>query len=274
MSITGAEETRRDRVALARRAGVARISGVSVIAGVLVAYAAFALLVGIGTAVVGALGVDADLTDREWRRVGTGAGITGGVLLFASYFFGGYVAGRMARRAGPTNGLAVFFGGLLVAGTTVAVVEAAAASEAAITRLKEALESFGAPASGAQWGDIGSVAGIAALVGMLFGGLLGGAIGDRWHTKLTRSAMEVDIRERPVQRQPIEEGTPIGQDEAKAGEGSGEVIRSNEAPPTGDALESRTKQDLYHRAQDAEVQGRSQMTKDELIDALHEVEDK
>ena|SRR5437588_193913 len=34
------------------------------------------------------------------------------------------------------------------------------------------------------------------------------------------------------------------------------------------ALDSLTKEELYHRAQKAEISGRSEMTKDQLIDAL------
>jgi hypothetical protein len=62
---TRARETRKDRLALARWAGMGRMSGLGVIAGVLVAYAAFAVLVGVTTALVQALGIDVDLTDRE-----------------------------------------------------------------------------------------------------------------------------------------------------------------------------------------------------------------
>jgi hypothetical protein len=71
---------------------------------VLVSYGAFAVLVGAATAVVAALGIDADLTDRGWRNAGNGVGIIAGILLFLAYLFGGYVSGRMARRAGLING--------------------------------------------------------------------------------------------------------------------------------------------------------------------------
>lgn len=75
-----ARETRKERLALARWAGMGSVSGLGVTAGVLVAYAAFAVLVGVTTAIVQVLGIDVDLTDQEWRQTGTGAGIAAGVL--------------------------------------------------------------------------------------------------------------------------------------------------------------------------------------------------
>ena len=40
--------------------------------------------------------------------MGKGSAVTVTVVAFVAYLFGGYVAGRMARRAGLVNGLAVF----------------------------------------------------------------------------------------------------------------------------------------------------------------------
>jgi hypothetical protein len=191
---TGIRETPRDRLAWAKRAGVGRVSAVAVIAGVLVSYGAFAVLVGAATAVVAALGIDADLTEREWRNAGNGAGIVAGILLFLAYLFGGYVSGRMARRAGLINGLFVFIGGLAVAAATVGIVQAAGESGEAMARLRESLANFGVPTSGSQWGAVGTVAGMAALAGMLLGAVLGGTLGERWHAKMARAALDTEVR--------------------------------------------------------------------------------
>ena len=178
-------ETSGDRASLAREAGVGKLSPVSVLAGVLVAYGAFAVLAALVGAAAAVLGLDNDLSSNDWARLGTGSAIATAVVLLLAYLFGGYVAGRMARRAGLLNGLAVF----LVAIVLIAVVGAITASLADAETIRGNLRSLGVPASGAEWGDIGTLAGIASLVAMLAGALLGGVLGERWHSKLTRRAV-------------------------------------------------------------------------------------
>jgi hypothetical protein len=56
-----------------------------------------------------------------------------------------------------------------------------------------------------------------------------------------------------------------------AGRGrTGDRTGSPDAPSVPHRLEDRTKEQLYSRAQDLEIEGRSQMTKDELIQAIRE----
>jgi hypothetical protein len=73
-----------------------------------------------------AIGLNTDLNRIDWATLGLGSAIAVAVVLLVAYLFGGYVAGRMARRAGLLNGLAV----LLLAVMLVAVVGAIAASQA------------------------------------------------------------------------------------------------------------------------------------------------
>src|ERR671911_2787827 len=101
-----AYESPRDRKRLARQAGLGRLSFNSVLAGVLVAYGAFAVLAALVGAVAVAIGVDAELASNDWTTFGMGSAVTATVVAFVAYLFGGYVAGRMARRAGLVNGLA------------------------------------------------------------------------------------------------------------------------------------------------------------------------
>jgi 4-amino-4-deoxy-L-arabinose transferase-like glycosyltransferase len=177
-------ETRRDRAALTREAGIGRLSFISVLAGVLVAYGAFAVLAALAGAAAAAIGLNTDLSANSWAELGVGSAIVAAVVLLLAYLFGGYVAGRMARRAGLLHGLAVFILALVI----VAVIAAIAASQADASAIRDNLRSLGIPTTGTEWGDVGTLAGIGSLAAMLIGALVGGLLGERWHTKLTRRA--------------------------------------------------------------------------------------
>ena len=174
----------RDRKRLARQAGLGRLSFISLLAGVLVAYGAFALLAALVGAVAVAVGVDAELASNDWTTFGMGSAVTATVVAFVAYLFGGYVAGRMARRAGLVNGLAVF----ALAVVLVVVVGAIVASQTDTEAVQANLRSLGLPITATEWARIGTVAGIGTLVGMLVGAGIGGVVGERWHSELTRWA--------------------------------------------------------------------------------------
>jgi hypothetical protein len=178
------DESPRDRRRLARQAGLGRVSFISVLAGVLVAYGAFAVLAALVGAVAVAIGLDAELARNDWDTVGMGSAVTVTVVAFVAYWFGGYVAGRMARRAGLVNGLAVFALAVLL----VVAVGAIAASQADSEAIQANLRSLGLPTTGAEWAKIGTAAGIGTLVGMLLGAGIGGVVGERWHSELVRWA--------------------------------------------------------------------------------------
>jgi hypothetical protein len=111
-TITG--ESNKDRARLAREAGIGKLSLLAILAGAVTAFGSFAILLALVSAIAGAVGANTDLGTLDWREVGVGAGITVAVALLLAYLFGGYVAGRMARRAGWLNGLAVFVLAILV----------------------------------------------------------------------------------------------------------------------------------------------------------------
>jgi hypothetical protein len=183
-------ENRRDRMEMAHEAGYPKISFVSVLAGVLVAYGAFAIVAGITGAVLNGLGVNTDaLSDNDWRQLGIGTGIAVGLSLFLSYLFGGYVAGRMARRGGAMNGLLVFVVGILLAIGVGAAIGTQADGDALLSNLR----SIGVPTSGEEYSAIGTIAGIAALAAMLLGSILGGVLGERWHGKLLTRALDPTV---------------------------------------------------------------------------------
>jgi hypothetical protein len=177
-------ESPRDRKRLARQAGLGRLSFISVLAGVLVAYGAFAVLAALVGAVAVAIGLDAELASNDWDTFGIGSAVAVAVVAFVAYWFGGYVAGRMARRAGLVNGLAVFALALVL----VVVVGAIAASQADTEAIQANLRSLGLPTTGGEWAGVGTVAGIGTLVGMLLGAGIGGVVGERWHSELAQWA--------------------------------------------------------------------------------------
>jgi uncharacterized membrane protein len=181
-------ETRRDRAALTRQAGIGKLSLISVLAGVLVAYGAFTVLAALAGAAAAAIGLDTDLSSNNWTELGVGSAIVAAVVLLLAYLFGGYVAGRMARRAGLLHGLSVFILALVI----VALIAAIAAAQTDTGAIRDNLRSLGIPTTGAEWGDVGTLAGIGSLVAMLLGAVLGGLLGERWHTKLTRRAASPD----------------------------------------------------------------------------------
>jgi MFS family permease len=114
MSAAGPIETGRDRAALTRQAGIGKLSFISVLAGVLVAYGAFAVLAALAGVAAAAIGLNTDLSANNWAELGVGSAIAAAVVLLLAYLFGGYVAGRMARRAGLLHGLGVFILALVI----------------------------------------------------------------------------------------------------------------------------------------------------------------
>ena len=113
------------------------------------------------------------------------------VLIFLTYFFGGYVAGRLARFDGGRNGamvlawtfivvliltlVAVVFRGFLPDGIAAGVVNLAQATASTLSDL-----------SGA--GVAGIVAASGAVLVALLGGFFGGRLGSRYHTEIDRAS--------------------------------------------------------------------------------------
>src|SRR5215203_5500415 len=155
----------------------------------------FAIVLGtIFSAVVGIVLVPFGITPHlSGGQIGASV-ITGlallGVLIFLTFFFGGYVAGRLARFDGGRNGAMV-----LVWMFIVVVILALAAAifsgflpagmAEGITNLVDRSVSTAGNLAGA--GVAGLVAGAAALLLALLGGSLGGRMGSRYHTEIDRA---------------------------------------------------------------------------------------
>ncbi|GAB3668217.1 hypothetical protein GCM10027596_38550 [Nocardioides korecus] len=108
------------------------------------------------------------------------------VVVFVSYYSGGYVAGRMARFDGARQGLAVF-GWAVVAAIVVAVLGAIGGAKFDVLNN---LNSF--PRIPSSFGDL-TLAAVVALVGVvvvaLVGAVLGGLAGMAFHRRVDRTVL-------------------------------------------------------------------------------------
>lgn len=181
-------ETGRDRKALVADAGYKQLSLTSAFAGLLTAYGMFAVLAGVAIGIIQATNTDIDISS-QWRDLGMAGGLVVAGLLFLAYLFGGYVAGRMARRSGAMHGVAVFVLGVLVVAGAAALIRALGGADVATDNLRD----LGVPTTADEWGDIATIAGIASLAAMLVGALLGGVLGERWHAKLLNRALDPQL---------------------------------------------------------------------------------
>ncbi|HEY3096942.1 MAG TPA: hypothetical protein VGK05_08890 [Acidimicrobiia bacterium] len=180
----------RDRVDLVREAGWRQVSWPSVFAGLLTAIGTFTLCVGVAAAVIHPLGIALDdLTAGDWKRLGLIAGMAAAAALLGAFAFGGYVAGRMARRGGLRHGMLVFLVGAVVLATATGIAH----FEDALSAVRERVESLGAPTGDSAWGGILLLTAVVALAGTLLGSLLGAVRGERWHQRLVSRAADPKV---------------------------------------------------------------------------------
>ena len=162
--------------------------------GVVVAFGAMVLMGALIGAALAALGtLEAEVGSSDALRAGIGAGIAFVVAQFLSYLWGGYTAGRMGRGAGVANGLFVALVALLIG--FLAWGAAGALGADVNLNLPFAESRLGIESD--RLIDWGLGIGIASLVAMLAGAVLGGLLGQRWHTKLERRTLqdhEIDLR--------------------------------------------------------------------------------
>jgi hypothetical protein len=190
-------ERARDRKALVAAAGLPTTSWLSVLAGTLTAIGAVALLLA-ALAGIGELFdfSTSDLNGGNWDDIGLAGAIAFAVVTLVGYLFGGYVAGRMARRAGLRHGVLVFVLGLLLTLGAAGIASAISDRDAAADRLRDQ----GVPTDADDWSGLGVVAGLATLGAMLVGSVLGGTRGERWHGRLVTRAADPSVRSRDEQR--------------------------------------------------------------------------
>ena len=114
------------------------------------------------------------------QTVGLAGAITLLVILFVSYYCGGYVAGRMARFNGFRQGLAVWLWGIAMALFVAALAAVAGSQYNVLARLN--LPRI--PVDEGQVTTVGLIAIGAAVLTSMFGALLGGLAGMHFHRKV------------------------------------------------------------------------------------------
>ncbi|MFC5931230.1 hypothetical protein D6T64_05875 [Cryobacterium melibiosiphilum] len=128
----------------------------------------------------------ADAAADNAATVGLVGAIALAVVIFVSYFCGGYVAGRMARFSGAKQGVAVWLWAVIVA-VILAIVGAIAGSQ--FTVLAD-LNTF--PRIPINEGDLAAGSIITAIVIALVslgGAVLGGLAGMRYHRKVDKAGL-------------------------------------------------------------------------------------
>lgn len=155
---------------------------------VLVAGALLSLVAGL---VLVPLGISPDLAGSELGAAAITGLVLVAILVFLTYFFGGYVAGRLARFDGGRNGAML----LLWTGVSVLILALvnAVLSGFLPARVSEdignlvqnnVLSTIGGLS---QLGVAGVLIFAGALLVALLGGFLGGRLGSRYHTEIDRT---------------------------------------------------------------------------------------
>ena len=157
--------------------------------GWLVAMGMAAILTAILSAAGAAVGLT-ELTGSETQSNADTIGIVGGALLIAvvaaSYYAGGYVAGRLSRFDGARQGLGTWLFGLLV---TVAL----AAAGAILGSEYNVFQQMNLPRIPVDEGSLttGDLIALGTIIlGTLLAAVLGGKVGERYHRKVDRVAYE------------------------------------------------------------------------------------
>ena len=105
----------------------------------------------------GAANFDTDLMSQEWRNLDAPDAAILSAALFLAWLFGGYVAGRMARRAGLSHGFYTWALGAVLLVGAVAGLDQMTQSDA----LPTALRTLGVPTVFDEWRDLPALVGLA-----------------------------------------------------------------------------------------------------------------
>lgn len=187
-TLTGAEPMTRDQYAT-RKEQYGGLKGGAVLFGWLDAVALTILLVGILSAIATAVGSSLDVTQSEAElragSIGVASAIALVATLVAGYLAGGYVAGRLARFNGARQGVGVWLFGLIIT-IVVAVVGTVFGDK---YNVFDRINLPSLPVRTDELTSAGIITAAAVLVGTLIAAIIGGAAGQRFHTKIDRKAL-------------------------------------------------------------------------------------
>jgi hypothetical protein len=195
------EAVDRDRADVGVVAVRERFGGIDIpatLVGMLTALALLVLLGGLIGAAIGVIGYQVGLDDVE-DDLSIASLIGGLVTIFVAFLVGGWAAARIARYDGVRNGLMTGIWALILA-ALVSALAAWLGSEYDVLGNVDLPQWFSRDAL--TLGAI--VSGLAAVVAMLLGGLLGGLWGERYHRRADDAIAATRrggiLREREVER--------------------------------------------------------------------------
>jgi hypothetical protein len=169
------------------------VTGGSVFTGVVVAFGAMFLLSALIGGILVSLGLlDDNITNGDAVNAGIGAGLALVIAQFLAYLWGGYTAGRMGRGSGLANGVLVPIVAIVIGLAIGGVVT----SLGVTVNLNLPLSVNRLPIEGNYLVNWGIGIGIASLVAMFLGGILGGLRGVAWHTRLEHETYEEYVEDR------------------------------------------------------------------------------
>jgi len=160
-------------------------SWLSTLAGWLAAAGLTAILTGILSGAGAALALNEvgdNVSGTEAETIGLAGGIALLLVLAIGYFFGGYVAGRMARFDGARQGVGVWLWGVIVA----LVIAALAAVGGSKYNVLDALNLPRLPVDSGTLTTGGVAVLVASLAVTLGAAMVGGKTGERFHRKVDR----------------------------------------------------------------------------------------
>jgi len=150
-----------------------------------------ALVAGIGVAVGLGTDLNANQAANNPQAVSLAGAVALMVILFLSYYCGGYVAARMARFNGVRQGLAVWLWALL-ATIIVAIIAAAAGDKFDVLARLNGFPRL--PINEGQLPVAGIVTALALAAVSLVGAILGGLAGMRFHRRVDKAGLEPATR--------------------------------------------------------------------------------
>src|SRR3954454_18728065 len=153
--------------------------------GWLVAVGLGVILIGLIAGAGAAVGLT-QLSGSDTGTIGLGGGIALLVVLMIAYYAGGYVAGRMSRFDGARQGAGAWLMGLII---TIALGAVAAIFGDKYNVLSQ-LNLPRIPIGSETLTTGGIIATVAVVVGSLIAAIAGGKVGERYHRRIDRYAVD------------------------------------------------------------------------------------